>query len=72
MTFLYLPRQREMSDWVVLPENSPKMGYFVLGCRNCMECFVQDGKSGMGHFVRITEIAWDVLLSETEKSWDVM
>ena len=61
-----------MSDWVVLPENSPKMGYFIQGCRNSMECFVQDGKSGMRHFVRMTEIAWDVLFSETEKALDVM
>ena len=34
---------------------------FVWDGRNGMGCFVRGGKNGMGSFVRVTKTAWDVL-----------
>ena len=50
MTFLHLPRQRDMSDWVVLPENTPIMGYFV-----------RDAEIAWNVLTRMAKVAWDIL-----------
>ena len=50
MTFLYLPRQREMSDLVVLPENSPKW-----------DILSGNAEIAWNVLSRMAKVAWDIL-----------
>ena len=40
--------------------------------RQLTESFVKGGSNGMGCFVRVAKVAWDVLSRVAEMTWDVL